>query len=242
MQRGELPVVRVSERLVRVRAASVRRLMNGDGPAVQRLKHHLGTKAAKTVNNVLTVLNVLLKTAVEWDVIERLPCTIRLLPTPKTTAQFHDFDAYERLVKAAAELDRRTHLLVLFGGEAGLRCGEMMALEWDDVDLEKRQLRCAVGLEGPGHGDQGGPRAVRADDGALGSGAAGSIAISAADGCSAGDGEPLTQKVVQDHCGGRAGRARAGQGCTSSGTRSARTWRCAGRRRGPSRSWRGTRT
>lgn len=26
-------------------------------------------------------------------------------------------------------------LLVLLGGEAGLRCGEMMALEWSDVDL-----------------------------------------------------------------------------------------------------------
>src|SRR5262249_30128859 len=27
------------------------------------------------------------------------------------------------------------------GGEAGLRCGEMIALEWGDVDLGKRQLR-----------------------------------------------------------------------------------------------------
>jgi integrase len=32
-------------------------------------------------------------------------------------------------------------LIVLLGGEAGLRCGEMMALEWSDVDLSKRQLR-----------------------------------------------------------------------------------------------------
>jgi Phage integrase, N-terminal SAM-like domain len=47
---------------------------------VQRLKHQLQNKAPKTVNNVLTVLSVMLKKAVEWDVIERLPCTIRLLP------------------------------------------------------------------------------------------------------------------------------------------------------------------
>ena len=108
---------------------------------IQRLKHRLQTKSPKTVNNVLTVLNVLLKTAVEWDVVERMSCTIRLLPTPKTSAQFHDFEAYERLVQAAERLDRRTALLVLLGGEAGLRCGEIMALEWTDVDLEKRQLR-----------------------------------------------------------------------------------------------------
>jgi hypothetical protein len=45
---------------------------------IQRLKHRLRNRAPKTVNNVLTVLNVLLKKAVEWDVINQLPCTIRL--------------------------------------------------------------------------------------------------------------------------------------------------------------------
>ena len=95
---------------------------------VQRLKQGLQDRAPKTVNNVLTVLNVLLKSAVEWDVIDRMRCSIRLLPIPKASAPFHDFEAFDRLVHAAEELDRQTHLLVLLGGEAGLRCGEMMAL------------------------------------------------------------------------------------------------------------------
>jgi integrase len=107
---------------------------------VQRLKHRLKNKSPKTVNNVLTVLNVMLKTAVEWDIIERVPCAIRLLPIPKGTAAFHDFDAFERLVGEAGRLDHRAYLIVLLGGEAGLRCGEMKALEWTDVDLDKRQL------------------------------------------------------------------------------------------------------
>jgi len=47
---------------------------------------------------------------------------------------FFDFDEYERLVLASA-LDATAHLIVLLGGEAGLRCGEMIALEWRDVDL-----------------------------------------------------------------------------------------------------------
>ena len=46
---------------------------------IQRLKSHLDNKARKTVNNVLTTLNTLLKVAVEWDVIDEMPCTIRLL-------------------------------------------------------------------------------------------------------------------------------------------------------------------
>ncbi|MFN7982993.1 MAG: tyrosine-type recombinase/integrase [Vicinamibacterales bacterium] len=107
---------------------------------VQRLKRGLEAKSPKTVNNVLAVLSVMLKKAVEWEVIERMPCTVKLLPVPKGSTKFHDFDAYEKLVDAARELDPRTHLLVLLGGDAGLRCGEMMALEWGDVDLVNRQL------------------------------------------------------------------------------------------------------
>ncbi len=68
---------------------------------VQRLKHRLLNKAPKTVNNVLTVLSVMLKKAVEWDVIERLPCTVKVLPVSKGSIRFYDFDEFERLVAAA---------------------------------------------------------------------------------------------------------------------------------------------
>jgi integrase len=107
---------------------------------VQRLKRDLEVKAPKTVNNILTVLNTLLKKAVEWEVIERMPCTVKLLPVPKGSTAFYDFGEFERLVEAARVIDPRTLLIVLFGGEAGLRCGEMIALEWGDVDLVNRQV------------------------------------------------------------------------------------------------------
>jgi integrase len=107
---------------------------------VQCLKRTLEAKAPKTVNNVLAVLSVMLKKAVEWEVIKHMPCTVKLLPVPKGSTRFHDFDKFEKLVEAARLLDPRTHLIVLLGGEAGLRCGEMMALEWSDVDLANRQL------------------------------------------------------------------------------------------------------
>src|SRR3954463_6633199 len=99
---------------------------------VQHLKSRLSTKAANTVNNILTVLNVLLKKAVEWEVIERVPCVVTLLPVPKTSMAFYDFDEYARLVTAAQGVDATAQLLVLLGGDAGLRCGEMLALEWRD--------------------------------------------------------------------------------------------------------------
>lgn len=117
---------------------------------IQQLKHRLREKAPKTVNNVLTVLSVLLKRAIEWDVIENMPCTIRLVRVAKPAMGFWDFDEYERLVEAANSSGRVSELIVLLGGEAGLRCGEMIGLEWRDVDFVKRQL-CIERSEWRGH-------------------------------------------------------------------------------------------
>jgi integrase len=107
---------------------------------IQQLKSRLTERSPKTVNNVLAVLSVMLKKAVEWGLIERMPCSIRLLRVLKSGAGFHDFADYERLIETATGLDSGMRLVVLLGGEAGLRCGEMIALEWGDVDFNKRQL------------------------------------------------------------------------------------------------------
>lgn len=108
---------------------------------IQGLKHRMLKSAPKTVNNVLTVLNTLLKKAVEWDVMPQMPCTIRLLKVGESAFHFWDYAEFQRLVEAAARVDARAVLLVLLGGEAGLRAGEMRALEWTDIDLVKRQVR-----------------------------------------------------------------------------------------------------
>ncbi len=57
---------------------------------------------------------------------------------------------YERIVAVARTIDPRTSPIVLLGGEARLRCGEMIALEWSDVDLAKRQL-CVRRSDWNGH-------------------------------------------------------------------------------------------
>ena len=111
---------------------------------VQALKLRLQNRSPKTANNVLTVLSVMLKTAVEWQVLDVLPCRVKLLPIPKsTTARFYDFEEFSRVVETAKADGEAAYLIVLLGGEAGLRCGEIMALEWSDVDLAKRQLAVA---------------------------------------------------------------------------------------------------
>ena len=81
-----------------------------------------------------------MKKAMEWGELERLPCVIKLLPNPKKTMGFHDFDQYERLLTIARKRDAQTYLMVLLGGDAGLRLGEIIALEWRDVELGARRL------------------------------------------------------------------------------------------------------
>jgi integrase len=109
---------------------------------VQRFKGELvdDGMANKSINNVLTALSVMLKRAVEWRVIDAMPCRIRLLKWDKGEVAFYDFTEYRRLVEAAAAIDPRIELLVLLGGDAGLRRGEAIALEWTDVDLRRRTM------------------------------------------------------------------------------------------------------
>ena len=59
---------------------------------VQQLKSALNARSPKTVNNILTVLSVLMRTAVEWNVIDHVACSIKLLRTPRTEAGFYDFE------------------------------------------------------------------------------------------------------------------------------------------------------
>lgn len=63
-----------------------------------------------------------------------------MLRVSKAATQFYDFVEYERLVAAARETHVRAYLLVLLAGEAGLRLGEMVALEWRDIDFTKGQV------------------------------------------------------------------------------------------------------
>ena len=54
------------------------------------MKATLIERAPKTVNNILTTLSMVLRTAVEWGVIERVPCSIKLLRAPNGEASLYD--------------------------------------------------------------------------------------------------------------------------------------------------------
>jgi integrase len=108
---------------------------------IQSLKADLSKKSPKTVNNVLTTLSKCLKVAVEWGVIEQVPCIIRLLKVSSDVPGWYELLEYRRLCEAAHKLDPRIHIMVLLAGSAGLRRGEIIALKWSDLDLPRRLIK-----------------------------------------------------------------------------------------------------
>ena len=108
---------------------------------VQGLKGSLASRRPKTVNNILTVLGNTLRVAVRSKVIAAMPCSINLLKVSNLKLAFYEFEQYARLVRAARQIDVRTLAVVLLGGDAGLRRGEMVALRWRNVDFVRRLLR-----------------------------------------------------------------------------------------------------
>ena len=107
---------------------------------IQRIKAALAVMNSKTVNNVLNVLSKLLNVAVEWGVIDRMPCRIKLLRVVSPVMDFYESEQRNALVDAAGKIDPRIRVMVLLGADAGLRRGEIISLRQADVDLRRKQI------------------------------------------------------------------------------------------------------
>lgn len=94
-------------------------------------------RSAKMVNNALTVLRRMLVLAAKRGHVKSVP-EIEWLTTEDADFDFLDFDEADRLEAAADPGLWRTMIQV--GLRAGLRQGELLALEWDDVDLDRRRI------------------------------------------------------------------------------------------------------
>ncbi len=128
---------------------------------VQKIKVERRNLADGSVNNILKYLNTILRCAKEWGVIAAAPA-IKMLKVAKDDFAFWDFEPYAALVEAARQLGPEVLALVLLGGDAGLRCGELIALRWADVDFRTGKLHvrqnCWRGQIGPPKG--GRPRTI----------------------------------------------------------------------------------
>lgn len=89
--------------------------------------------APKTINNYLSVLHKMLTVARGWGEIGAVP-HMEWLEAADPDFDFLDFDEAKKLVDDA-ETDWRC--IITFGLRTGLRMGELLALRWQDIDLNK---------------------------------------------------------------------------------------------------------
>lgn len=92
--------------------------------------------APKSINNQLAVLRSLLNVAKRWMLISQVP-EYRELKVAETKVQFLTADQTRRLAEAAQPQWRS---MIVFCLNTGLRIGELIALQWGDVNLASSSL------------------------------------------------------------------------------------------------------
>jgi integrase len=95
--------------------------------------------SAKSVNNHLAILRKMLATAVDWNLLDRLP-RIKKLKVAPSKFDWLTQDESARFLDAIDKHYAQWRAIFWIALRAGLRRGEIFALQWDDVDLIARIL------------------------------------------------------------------------------------------------------
>jgi len=106
----------------------------------------------KTINNHVAVLIKCLRCACEWNLIPSVPRMVLLRVPPQ------DFDFLTPVESARLLQDRQEPmwaLMVLLALRTGMRRGELLGLEWSDIDLENRLLTVKRSIV---HGETSSPK------------------------------------------------------------------------------------
>ena len=100
-----------------------------------------GGLAAKTILQVHHVLSRALGQAVRWQLLPRNVCQAVQAPqTQRKELRTLDLEGAQRLAAEAEAEDNVCGDAVVVALHSGLRMGELLALRWDDVDLEQGRL------------------------------------------------------------------------------------------------------
>ena len=105
-----------------------------------------GGLSAQTVKHHHRILSMALKQAVRWQLLARNPAQAVQPPVPaRREMMVLDQAELAQLIRVAE--DKRIYVPVLVAATTGLRRGELLALHWRDVDLDRGALAVTQSLE-----------------------------------------------------------------------------------------------
>jgi integrase len=107
---------------------------------VAELKTELSSVGWSCGNGVLRALTNLLRVAIEFGELEAMPCTVKTFRRDSKEREYYGFAVYEQLLATASP---EQTIMILLGAEAGLRAGEIAAVEWRDCDFDRGVLTIA---------------------------------------------------------------------------------------------------
>lgn len=102
------------------------------------------TLSKNYINRILGHLKIILKRAVKEGIIERNPVdSVSSLPKENTKINFWEIDEFQEVMDAIPSTSlENQHRKIVFETlfYTGVRIGELSALTWNDVDLNKKQI------------------------------------------------------------------------------------------------------
>ena len=100
-----------------------------------------GGLSERTILHHHRLISSILQDAVEWQIIPSNPAS--KVPPPKVHmkhSKFYDEEEIKALMSAVETEATKHKALIYLAVFCGLRCGEIMGLEWKDIDFEKNLL------------------------------------------------------------------------------------------------------